>query len=654
LKRILTVLSAAALTFTLAPQAQAALPSGSPVAHVIDVVYMSKDGTFELSDAEINELVGAVSDFWVRESRGEISSITVRRTMKIQTEEHCATSYSNGSYKLVGHTAWTAAAEAYGSSYIMYQVTKGAHILGISPRSDHGTAGTANCPASYTGYATSAGGWSWGGAIHLIYSDVEFNKQSLAHEFGHNLQLNHAGSLICPQGMVEGPYNGTATASYSGCGVEEYGNMNNPMGNTHALSRQTINGAQKQHLGIIQEGAGYLDIDAATAPDGATYTLTDATTTDLEALQALHITDDTGNTHHEYWVEYSTAEKEDGNVPGVFVTREINDQDTELKSLRQYHESVVLRFNGKQYMTQGTTFNAISGQLGVEFVSQGNGVAVIKLHTPNTFTGPLCTGTLKITGVPNVGRELAATGLTCQDGVSVQYTWSSRTSGASYTPTASVLGSKLTVTATATYGNLQEVYTAETARQIRYFTDVPSNQRFYQAINQMVQRGVVSTSGEYFWPDRELTRGELAAYLYRLAGRPAFTRPATATFTDVPRSHMFSVEVEWAAANAITLGKGNNTFKPDDSVTRGEVAAFLHRVDTYLYGVSTFSTSVQHFKDVPKTHTFYWDVEWALSMAIATGNPEYFPARPCLRDEFSALASRWLQSRAPQVNAYGP
>ena len=66
----------------------------------------------------------------------------------------------------------------------------------------------------------------------------------------------------------------------------------------------------------------------------------------------------------------------------------------------------------------------------------------------------------------------------------------------------------------------------------------------------------------------------LAAYRvgYKLQVSPA---PGTATFTDVPTTHLFFQYVEALAAAGITAGCGGGNFCPDAAVTRGQMAVFL-------------------------------------------------------------------------------
>ena len=61
---------------------------------------------------------------------------------------------------------------------------------------------------------------------------------------------------------------------------------------------------------------------------------------------------------------------------------------------------------------------------------------------------------------------------------------------------------------------------------------------------------------------------------------PAAVMAAGGTFTDDDNS-VFEMDIEWLAAHGITAGcnpPANDHFCPDDNVTRGQMAAFLHRM----------------------------------------------------------------------------
>jgi glucose/arabinose dehydrogenase len=91
-----------------------------------------------------------------------------------------------------------------------------------------------------------------------------------------------------------------------------------------------------------------------------------------------------------------------------------------------------------------------------------------------------------------------------------------------------------------------------------------------------VTRGCTPTR---FCPDEHVTREQMAAFLVR-----AYTPPvvSSAHFVDIDGS-TFVAEIGRLAAAGVTRGcnpPGNDRYCPADLVTRGEMAAFIHRIET--------------------------------------------------------------------------
>lgn len=73
---------------------------------------------------------------------------------------------------------------------------------------------------------------------------------------------------------------------------------------------------------------------------------------------------------------------------------------------------------------------------------------------------------------------------------------------------------------------------------------------------------------------RHVSRGESLAFIYRyLDAEPA----ATDAFPDVPSAHAHAEPISWGEAEKITTGYADGTFRPEREVTRGEFASFLYR-----------------------------------------------------------------------------
>lgn len=89
-----------------------------------------------------------------------------------------------------------------------------------------------------------------------------------------------------------------------------------------------------------------------------------------------------------------------------------------------------------------------------------------------------------------------------------------------------------------------------------------------------------------FRPYQSVTRGQFAKMAVNGLGVET-TNPPVPTFSDVPRSHIFYVHVEGAAAAALVGGYSDGSFRPNELVTRQQTNTILAR---YLSGVE-ISTS---------------------------------------------------------------
>lgn len=77
-----------------------------------------------------------------------------------------------------------------------------------------------------------------------------------------------------------------------------------------------------------------------------------------------------------------------------------------------------------------------------------------------------------------------------------------------------------------------------------------------------------------FAPERSISRGDFAVLLWRYAGSPAAAAPSP--FVDVRRAYQRTA-VAWMAEQDITTGTSPFRFDPDGPVTRAQVATFLFR-----------------------------------------------------------------------------
>ncbi|MBO4391096.1 MAG: CotH kinase family protein [Lachnospiraceae bacterium] len=101
----------------------------------------------------------------------------------------------------------------------------------------------------------------------------------------------------------------------------------------------------------------------------------------------------------------------------------------------------------------------------------------------------------------------------------------------------------------------------------------------YWAVEHEITAGVVNNeSGLYetFLPDRVCTRSQMIAFLWRMAGCPE-PKNTTMIFTDVPEGTYYYKAVLWGYENSIVGGYSDKTFHPDDACTRAHAVTFLWR-----------------------------------------------------------------------------
>jgi hypothetical protein len=109
------------------------------------------------------------------------------------------------------------------------------------------------------------------------------------------------------------------------------------------------------------------------------------------------------------------------------------------------------------------------------------------------------------------------------------------------------------------------------------FRDVPSGRTFYRPISWAKDAGIAGGySNGTFGIARNVTRGEFASFLYR-AAKPRFSTPKAKAFSDVATSTSHHAAIAWMKKSGLSGGYTDGTFKPNRSISRGEVAAILHR-----------------------------------------------------------------------------
>jgi hypothetical protein len=141
-----------------------------------------------------------------------------------------------------------------------------------------------------------------------------------------------------------------------------------------------------------------------------------------------------------------------------------------------------------------------------------------------------------------------------------------------YDPSGSVTRAQM---AAFLWNLMEQPATATTAS----FSDVPTDAFYSEAVAWLDLEGITTGRADGTFAPRELVnRGQMASFLWRLAGRP--TVESGASFADVHPSDHYAQAAAWMAQHGITTGTSAGLFQGHHPITRSQMALFLHRLAT--------------------------------------------------------------------------
>ena len=188
------------------------------------------------------------------------------------------------------------------------------------------------------------------------------------------------------------------------------------------------------------------------------------------------------------------------------------------------------------------------------------------------------------------------------------------------------------------------------------FTDVNEDTSHAQDIWWLAAKGISTgyPDGTFKGQDT-VVRQDMAAFLYRLAGSPAYT-PSQADkkqFVDVTEKTPHAREIWWMASIGLTQGYGDGTFRPQNAVTRADMAAFMRRFYKAFSQHDQFrnwtpsSKAKQRFLDVNSATNKCEDIWWlgATGVSLGFADARFDPTGSVVRQDMAAFLHR-LNSRA--------
>ena len=175
------------------------------------------------------------------------------------------------------------------------------------------------------------------------------------------------------------------------------------------------------------------------------------------------------------------------------------------------------------------------------------------------------------------------------------------------------------------------------------FTDVPETMWYYDSVYYVYAHGLMNgTAATLFSPGNPTTRGMLVTILYRMEGSPQGA--GWGPFTDVPPGAYYAQPIAWAAWNGIVNGITSTTFAPDRNVTREQMAAILYRYTAWKEWDVSQQGNLFQFTDWQKVQTYArTPLAWAVASGLIQGkeNQRLDPGGPATRAEVATILQRF-------------
>ena len=162
-----------------------------------------------------------------------------------------------------------------------------------------------------------------------------------------------------------------------------------------------------------------------------------------------------------------------------------------------------------------------------------------------------------------------------------------------------------------------------------------------EELQEMVERGVIMGFGNNeLRPNQEVTRGQFATFLYRALKLPKGEQ----TFVDVPATAALAEGINATAKAGLIAGYGGKQFKPEQPITREQMALIINRALDYL-SVENKSANLSFTDTMKLSPNSQNAIANMVGHKIILGYPatnEFKPSLNATRGHAAAFISRML------------
>ena len=177
------------------------------------------------------------------------------------------------------------------------------------------------------------------------------------------------------------------------------------------------------------------------------------------------------------------------------------------------------------------------------------------------------------------------------------------------------------------------------------FTDVPEDAWYIDGAEYVYANYIMNGTGETtFGPNTTVSRGMIVQILYNLVGNPDVE--GDTDFTDVTDDYWSAKAIAWAVNNGVVNGFEDGTFRPDENMTREQMAAILQNF-AYQMGLDvSASGDLSHFTDIPEGEHWSRDaLAWAYAEGLLAGTSDSTmdPAGQASRAQIAVIMMRFCE-----------
>ena len=289
---------------------------------------------------------------------------------------------------------------------------------------------------------------------------------------------------------------------------------------------------------------------------------------------------------------------------------------TEVEVLGSYEGWHQIIYQGRARWVYASYLKPVSGNVAVTFDAAGGKAS----FSSKTYTAGETFGSLPT--VTKTNRTFLG-----------WYNGSTRYTASSTVPT----GSSLTLTA---------------RWAVLTYEDVPEDAWYASYVETAYNRGILSKNSTFAPNEAATRAQMIAALgrEYEWESNSAITNSGKTAFQDVPAWGYYAKYVSWAIQTGITKGTSDVTFDPDANVTREQVAIFLYRLATYTGRMTSTSFDLRvlnQFYDAASISSYAKDaMAWAVTVGLFRGdnNGNVNPKGNASRAELITLICRYSEN----------